>query len=278
VLEAAAALAAAGHDVVPWDPAARAGVDLRAAALGYGALVGSDSIAEMKAATQGEALNRQLYGRFAAMARIPTALGIRRALGAALRALGYPRLADILHATRVLSMRDSWRWNAERKCAKDALVDGMRAAGLHALLSPGMGTPAWPHGAVANLEAATSYAWVWNYFHFPAGVVPVTTVREDECYYEAPRSQQDCIARAAAAAMRGAMGLPVGVQLCGLPWQDELVLRAMRELEAALDAQDGGSAAGRWRQRGCPEQRVQAAVAAAGKFRAGEGHTGAAQA
>lgn len=33
-------------------------------------------------------------------------------------------------------------------------------------------------------------------------------------------------------AMQGSVGLPVAVQCVSLPWQDELCLRLMRELEA----------------------------------------------
>ena len=40
---------------------------------------------------------------------------------------------------------------------------------------------------------------------------------------------------AAAKALEGAEGLPVNVQIATLPYEDELCLRLMEELEAALD-------------------------------------------
>lgn len=61
---------------------------------------------------------------------------------------------------------------------------------------------------VDYLEAATSYAWVWNYFHFPAGVVPVTHVRNDECRYTCPPNERDPIAAAAQECMLGEHSSP----------------------------------------------------------------------
>lgn len=31
--------------------------------------------------------------------------------------------------------------------------------------------------------------------------------------------------------MKNSQGLPVGIQICGLPWKDELVMKVMREIE-----------------------------------------------
>lgn len=65
------------------------------------------------------------------------------------------------------------------------------------------------------------------------------------CSYAPPRSELDDFGKVAAAAMREAAGLPVGVQLVGLPNADELVLHAMKQLELALAAAgSSGTAAG----------------------------------
>lgn len=290
VHEAAAALQEAGHGVIPWDPRHH-GVDLPRAALAYGVLVGADAIQEMRAALHGEAPN-PLYRRFLALGRIPDAFGIRSAVAALFRAAGLHRWGDIIMATRRRSLLDAWEWHRQRETAKTALLRGMTAAGIDVLLSPGLGTPAWRHGQVDDLEWATSYAWLWNYLHLPAGVVPVTTVAPDEQRYyddsELPAYQRDGIAAAAREALRDSTGLPVGVHLSGL--RDEVVLRAMRELEGSLrrlreegeaeararrgsagggeaettGGDDADAAGGRWDpRRGCPEARVRAAVATA---------------
>jgi hypothetical protein len=69
---------------------------------------------------------------------------------------------------------------------------------------------------------------------FPAGTVPVTTVRASECKYECPREQDDAFAAVARNAMEGATGLPVGVQVISYPMADETCLRGMKELQKAL--------------------------------------------
>jgi Asp-tRNA(Asn)/Glu-tRNA(Gln) amidotransferase A subunit family amidase len=240
VLEAADALRAAGHEVVEWDPRAH-GVDLRAAGLAYGALVGADAMEKMRRVLGGEPQS-DLYDRFALLGAIPDALGFRAGVAAALQWLGAGRWADIVRATGRRSMLDAWEWNRKRNFAKLQLVQGLMRDRIDVLLSPGLGVPAWLHGQVAELEWSTTYAWVWNYLQCPAGVLPVTRVQPQECDYynggtDLPRYQRDGIARAAAAAMAGAAGLPVGVHVSGLPLTEEVVLRGMRELEAALAAQ-----------------------------------------
>ena len=46
--------------------------------------------------------------------------------------------------------------------------------------------PAFPHGMSVLLNQACSYTFVWNNFDFPAGTLPVTTVRADEQHYDQP--------------------------------------------------------------------------------------------
>ena len=71
--------------------------------------------------------------------------------------------------------------------------------------------------------------------HLPAGVVPMTVVRDDEQYYEDIGHQNNDRAVAMAKeTCRGSAGLPIGVQLVGWPNDDERVLRVMKELEHAI--------------------------------------------
>ena len=54
---------------------------------------------------------------------------------------------------------------------------------------------------------------VYNAVHFPAGIVPVTTVREDEQVYTCPAAQKDIFAKKAVQQCHDSAGLPVGVQV-----------------------------------------------------------------
>jgi len=74
--------------------------------------------------------------------------------------------------------------------------------------------------------------------HLPAGVVPVTLVREDEQFYEdIGHRNKDRIVSLAKDVCRQSAGLPIGVQLIGWPNDDERVLRVMKELQDSIGNQ-----------------------------------------
>jgi fatty acid amide hydrolase len=239
VREAAAAAAAAGHEVV--DFCARdAGVDLVEAILLYYALMGADGgMASFVAALRGEPL-LPTYAKLRAIAALPGA--VRPAVAWLLRAVaGRPREAALVAAARKYSVAELWALNARAGALRAAYLAAWRAARLDVLLAPGLGLPALPHGAAAELTPACSYTFLFNLFNLPAGCLPVTRVRAGEDVYEPLPHHRDRIGAAAAAAAAGSAGLPVGVQVVALPHADELAVRVMRELEAALRARGGAA-------------------------------------
>lgn len=254
VAEAVDALRAAGHEVVPFDPVACGSYE---AALLYYGLMGADgALREFKRGLEGEALH-PLYATLDSLASIPD-WGVRPALAWALRAADKRRMGDMLAIARARRADEYWQLVARRDAIKARFLAAMREAGVSLLLTPGMGTPAFPHGGSRDLTPACSYTFLWNLLHFPAGTVPVSHTRADECVYECPKAQNDAFAAVARTALVGAAGLPVGVQLVGLPYQDELVLRGMHELEAALEG--AAAASGVKRVILCPKETVQATL------------------
>ncbi|KFP81106.1 Vitamin D3 hydroxylase-associated protein, partial [Acanthisitta chloris] len=103
---------------------------------------------------------------------------------------------------------------------------------LDVILCPALG-PAFNHGYAGKLFAATSYTNLYNVLNFPAGVVPVSTVtRADEEELKHYRGHYgDPWDKRLKEAVEGAVGLPVAVQCVALPWQEELCLRFMKEVE-----------------------------------------------
>jgi fatty acid amide hydrolase len=88
--------------------------------------------------------------------------------------------------------------------------------------------PALRHGTAARLVLAAAPCLLANLLDLPAGAVPVTRVRPDE---ERGRGFSfDPVLRAAAATDRGSRGLPVGVQVVGVPGADESVVLDVMEL------------------------------------------------
>lgn len=64
---------------------------------------------------------------------------------------------------------------------------------------------------------------------FPAGVVPVRTVKNGEDYYNS--TSTDRSVKVAKEIMNGSIGLPVGIQVAGYPCSDEKVLGVMKLIE-----------------------------------------------
>ncbi|XP_005747539.1 fatty-acid amide hydrolase 1-like [Pundamilia nyererei] len=74
---------------------------------------------------------------------------------------------------------------------------------------------------------------LYNLLTFPAGVVTVSTVttKDEEELKHYKGCYQDMWDKLFKEAVTGGEGLPVAVQCVALPWQDELCLRFMKEVE-----------------------------------------------
>ncbi|NXG61592.1 FAAH1 hydrolase, partial [Hemiprocne comata] len=103
---------------------------------------------------------------------------------------------------------------------------------LDVMLCPMLG-PALGIGYPGKLSVAVSYTMLYNTLDFPVGVVPVTTVtdKDEEELKDYQGYFRDWWDRTLAKAFHGSVGLPVAVQCVALPWQEELCLRFMKEVE-----------------------------------------------
>ena len=77
-----------------------------------------------------------------------------------------------------------------QKCAaltelRDKWADAFINAGIDAVIHPALPLPAFPHGIPGDLIAPFSYTFLANMLLFPAGVVPTTTIHENEQHYKA---------------------------------------------------------------------------------------------
>ncbi|XP_029473759.1 vitamin D3 hydroxylase-associated protein-like isoform X1 [Rhinatrema bivittatum] len=145
----------------------------------------------------------------------------------------FPRLASNYKShCGVRSVEELWRQHAAVQTYCQEFITEWQRLDLDVLLCPMLG-PAFNIGYPGKLFAAISYTMLYNVLNFPAGVVPVTRVtREDE---EELRSYEghygDSWDRLLKEAVEGGVGLPVAVQCVALPWQEELCLRFMKEVE-----------------------------------------------
>jgi len=110
-------------------------------------------------------------------------------------------------------------------------LDRAKGGPIDLVLMPAYAVPAIPHKATINMPFAGSYALFSPILGYPAGVVPVTRVRPDEG--AGRRKTFDVVEKTAFETDRGSAGLPIGVQLMGRPWRDDVVLAAMHAIERA---------------------------------------------
>jgi fatty acid amide hydrolase len=222
--EAAEILRAAGAEVTPWD--ALPGAEVAELVLGC---FSGDRGRGMRDLLRGGKIDPRA-GLMLNLARLPRSL--RVAAAALLALVGQKRTATTMRHFASGSASDYWRTTERvmdfqaRFC--DAL-DGAPGGPIDLVLMPAYAVPAVPHKATINMPFAGSYALLSPILGYPAGVVPVTRVRSDE---ESGRKQSfDVVERTALATDRGSTGLPIGVQLMGRPWRDDVVLAAMRAIE-----------------------------------------------
>ncbi|XP_021540118.1 LOW QUALITY PROTEIN: fatty-acid amide hydrolase 1-like [Neomonachus schauinslandi] len=94
-------------------------------------------------------------------------------------------------------------------------------------------TPAFSTGHSSMALDVASYWSLYNVLNFPAGMVPVTAVtlqdEEELAFYKGYYG--DSCDKSFREAVQGSVGLPVAVQCVALPWEEELCLRFMKEVE-----------------------------------------------
>ncbi|XP_071421002.1 vitamin D3 hydroxylase-associated protein-like [Pithys albifrons albifrons] len=145
----------------------------------------------------------------------------------------FPRLADYLSSlSGMSSVKEMWNHHHQIQAYRSEFITRWKELHLDVVLCPILG-PAFTAGYPGKLLTAISSTMLYNVLNFPAGVVPVSTVTEaDE---EELKLYQGCCDdpwdRTLKQAVSGAVGMPVAVQCVALPWQEELCLRFMKEVE-----------------------------------------------
>ncbi|KAM5249012.1 fatty-acid amide hydrolase 1 [Ctenodactylus gundi] len=146
-----------------------------------------------------------------------------------------PRMAAFLGSMRSRSAGKLWELHHKIEMYRNAVIAEWKALDLDVLLTP-MLSPALNLNAPGRATGAISYTVLYNCLDFPAGVVPVTRVTtEDEAQMEHYRGYfGDIWDKVLQKAMKNSVGLPVAVQCVALPWQEEMCLRFMREVERLM--------------------------------------------
>lgn len=160
----------------------------------------------------------------------------RNGLSKVARMMGETRTADLLDALGEKRTHEVWSLVSRRNRIRTEEMAFWDREGIDVLLTPTLATPAVPHGLSHDFTVAFANLARYNLLDQPAGVVPITRVRVDETRREDPR---DRIEKRAAEVEAQSVGLPVGVQVVGRPWQEPEVLAVMKVLELHARGRDG---------------------------------------
>lgn len=241
VAEARDALAARGHTLVEWRDVKSAGFGVDALTL-FALLLGADGAATLtnlalKDDTVDPTLKELviLLGMPKVMRWISTTVSYL---------LGWTRISRLVGRGGHKSTEQTWAIQWEKKHFVAKVLASWKAMELDAVVCPSGVMPATYIGHAGGLSSMCCYTAFFNLLDMPAGVVPVTTATAaDDAALLSSYPRKDPWDKRVVAAASGAAGLPVGVQVAALPWEDEMCLRVMKEVEdAAAFRPSGGQA------------------------------------
>ncbi|CAK0802372.1 unnamed protein product [Prorocentrum cordatum] len=151
---------------------------------------------------------------------------------------GAPVMEKVVRMARAWSGAEYYELVAAKMRYMDKFAKAF-TSDLDLLLSPVHVLPTSAHMTTKDFPPTVCYTALQNLLDYPAGVVPVTTLQPSDSAWDSPirdKLLDPPIRRAYAQAIEANAPFPIGVQLVGRPYTEELVVRGMRELETALRA------------------------------------------
>ena len=171
------------------------------------------------------------------------------------------------------SVYDVWQVFGDLVEMRNQWSHAISTSGCDVLIFPTIPLPAMPHGIAPQLTAAFSSLFIANLLQWPAGTVPVATIRDNEQHYyhvsmpdnrascehgkdeessfllaedgrgrqpeqkerELPKVQRDKFAvMADSVVMKNSAGLPMSVSVMAPAFKDEVCLGVMKEVERVV--------------------------------------------
>jgi len=150
-----------------------------------------------------------------------------------LKLAGMKRTAEIMKYSKKL---DAYEYLLVSKSHNELQLKFMKIwqdKQLDCLILPGLAEPAIKHGLSKELFMIAIYTMFCNVMNLPCGVLPISTVKEDEQVYTRKDSGNhwDLFSEKMDQNLKDSKGLPVGIQVCSLPFQDEKSLSVMRQID-----------------------------------------------
>nr|CAB3244153.1 fatty-acid amide hydrolase 1-like [Phallusia mammillata] len=151
-----------------------------------------------------------------------------------------PRIAKdfLLHGGESCTVDRLWKLECEAAKYKKDFFDlwESKEVELDGIICPPFPVVAGPYKHFENMTALMSYTALYNLVNCPAGVLPVTKVTQADIdqLHDFSGHYGDAWDANVKDACRQSVGMPVGVQCVAKPWQDEMCLKIMREIELGL--------------------------------------------
>ncbi|XP_076440673.1 fatty-acid amide hydrolase 1-like isoform X3 [Babylonia areolata] len=132
---------------------------------------------------------------------------------------------------------DWWQLEWKKQLYLKEFEDAWKHQKLDAVICPVMPHPAVTAGFEEVVFCSIIYTALYNLLNYPAGSVPVTTVTQQDLQRLRDPSVFPCSGlhqKFMVKDSEGSEGLPVGVQCVSLPFQEEMVLRIMKEIDSTV--------------------------------------------
>lgn len=220
VNDAAAALKSAGVKIVPFEVP-----NVVELTYLYFASLSSDGGKTLDKLLEGDDIVPQLKS-LKLTAGLPNV--VRKIAASYMASQGEQRIERMLNEVHERSVSEYWAIAARRAQLRLEMIRAWDRAGLDAVICPAHSTPALRHGQSRDFALGGVGSMHYNTVNFPAGVAPVTRVRDTETVRGDVRDRLD---RIAAEVERESNGLPVGVQIVARPYREDVVLALMIALE-----------------------------------------------
>jgi len=125
-----------------------------------------------------------------------------------------------------------WAELAKKDDYKEEFISRWRDLELDLCIGPTFACPAPLNKHIGKLHVAGVYSFPYNYMDLPAGVVTVTRENEEDQAKLAEYNHSDLLCRIIKWTTAGAQGMPIGLQVIGLPYTEELILHGMDILDS----------------------------------------------
>ncbi len=152
----------------------------------------------------------------------------RKAAALALGVVGERVAGRIVESLGEKSVAELWAITARARKLTEDVFALWRHRGFDAVITPPHATVALPHRTSRDFAIGGAFSMRYNLLNFPGGVVPVTTVRDDETTRHDVSQRHD---KRAAQVDAGSAGLPVGVQIVTKPFREDLNFALMKAIE-----------------------------------------------